>query len=1050
MAQPHRSATVLCVALLLATLVAPFFAAPAAAAVGMRANAGGSQVANVNDTVTFDGSRSYTLSGGQLNYSWDFNQSDGIQVDATGVLASHVYETTGIYTVTLTVGDGSQNDTDQATVIVTSSNGTVPGVPNLPPVARAPLTQMGPQNQSMVFDGTRSFDPNGDNLTFEWDFDDRDGLTAGGDATGPVVNWTYTIAGLFNITLIVSDGSASDSDRTSAIILPDNGTVIPGVNIPPRANAGGDRLITVDEPAHFDGSGSFDLDGDDLTYEWDMSYDRDAGFHAEATGVEFDWTYREAGLYNVSLRVTDGKAEDTDTIRVYVTDGGPGVPGVPGLGNIPPIAVITSPTPGERFEPDEAVAFNGTRSFDPEGEAILCHWLHVTTNGLDEFAANTACRTSTTFSEPGIKEVLLAVEDQSGAIGYNQRTFIINGSDTPLNQQPDGQIEGNDTVEVNKPLNLTANYTDPEGDELSYIWDFDLSDGLQDEASGRNLSWVFNDTCTCTVTVRVTDGQHRNIPVIGLLRVTVEPRETFAPHANAGNDTTTTAGQGVIFNGTGNDSDGVIVLYEWDFDGNGAYDWSDPNTGFAIHAYPNPGTFSACLRVTDDDDLTATDCRQVEVAPRPNNLPVADAGPDKPNEVQGVQVYFHGTGSDSDGAVVLYEWDFDGDGTFDVSSAQDGDAFYTFSATGAYSAVLRVTDDRGGKGSDTTFVTVGANKPPVANAGQDQTVTAGENVHFNGAGSTDAEGPIAKYSWDFDSSDGLQEDSTEIGPSKTYTRGGAYLVTLTVWDAYGQTATDTAFVTVVQTADVDLTVDEAGREVAPGQSTSYLITVSNAGDGTDSFTLAVSGFDPEITGWYTLDQRQVADLPAGGVRTVHLNVAVPAGGLATQVDAVTVTATSQADTSKSASVDVTTFVQAVNKIVATITSIPEDVIPGTTYDVTVRVVNRGNDVARVTFEQGTGEGAWLVLITPAPFPIQPGASKDFDFSLTVPTGTEGGSYTLTVTATALGVSVSDTDTATVNVPRVSSFIPNASSLVMILGIVVVAGLLLRQRPSREE
>jgi uncharacterized membrane protein len=194
----------------------------------------------------------------------------------------------------------------------------------------------------------------------------------------------------------------------------------------------------------------------------------------------------------------------------------------------------------------------------------------------------------------------------------------------------------------------------------------------------------------------------------------------------------------------------------------------------------------------------------------------------------------------------------------------------------------------------------------------------------------------------------------------------------------------------------------------------------------------------------------VTDLPAGGVRTVHLTVSVPAGGLATQVDAVTVRATSQADTSKSATVDVTTFVQAVNKIEATIITAPEQVEAGATAQLTVRVVNRGNDVARVTFEQGTGEGAWLVLITAAPFPIQPGASKDFEFELKVPAGTEGGSYTLTVTATALGVSVSDTDTTTVTVPRQSTFLPAASSLLMILGIVVVAALLLRQRPSRED
>jgi len=1048
MAKTTRSGAVLCVALLTATLLAPLMAGPATAAVGLRANAGGSQVANVNDTVTFDGSRSYTLSGQQLNYSWDFNQSDGIQVDATGVLATHIYDVSGIYTVTLIVGDGIQNDTDEATVIVTSSNGTIPGVPNLPPVARAPLTQMGFQNQSMTFDGSRSFDPNGDNLTFEWDFDDRNGLTSGGDAQGAVVAWNYTTAGYYNITLIVSDGTASDSDETSAIILADNGTVIPGVNVPPVANAGGDRLAVVDEPTQFNANLSFDLDGDNLVYEWDFD-SRDGSTTVQRTGEQVEWTFRATGLYNVTLRVTDGKGEDTDVVRVFVTEGGGGVPGVPGVDNIPPFAVISEPLPGSRHEPNEAVVFNGSLSFDADGDdPIRCEWQVVTSEGFALLGAG--CVITRSFAEPGLKEVFLFVADAADAVGANQVTFLVNGTDGPINRQPDGQIEGNETVEVNRPLNLTANYTDPEGDELTFVWDFDLSDGLQDEATGRNITWSFNATCTCTVTVRVTDGQHRNVPVIGLLRVTVTPRQVFPPHAIAGNDTTATAGQGVVFDGSGNDSDGVIVLYEWDFDGNGVYDWDDPNTAFAIHAYQDPGTYSACLRVTDDDDLTGTDCRQVEVAPRPNNLPVADAGPDRTDVTQGVQAYFSGTGSDSDGAVVLYEWDFDGDGSFDFSSAANANAFHTYSATGAYSAVLRVTDDRGGKGSDTAFVTVAANRPPVANAGQDQTVTAGENVHFNGAGSSDAEGPIAKYSWDFDSSDGLQEDSTEIAPSKTYVRGGAYLVTLRVWDAYGQTASDTAFVTVVQTAGVGLVVDEAGREVAPGDSTSYVLTLSNTGDGTDSFGITIDSLDPEIAAWYTLDQRQVTDLPAGGFRILRLTVNVPADALASQLEPVTVRATSVYDAQKSAAVDVTTFVQAIYRIQANIISIPEQAKPGTSQDVVVRVLNQGNDLARVTFEQGTGEGAWLVLVTPAPFPVEPGASKDFTFSLTVPVGTPGGSYTLTVTATALGVSANDTDTATLTVPREPTFLPAASSLLMILGIVVVAALLLRQRPSREE
>jgi len=54
------------------------------------------------------------------------------------------------------------------------------------------------------------------------------------------------------------------------------------------------------------------------------------------------------------------------------------------------------------------------------------------------------------------------------------------------------------------------------------------------------------------------------------------------------------------------DTDGTIVLYEWDFDGDGTYDWSGPNPDVVMHTYEE-GTHHPVLRVTDNDDATDTD-----------------------------------------------------------------------------------------------------------------------------------------------------------------------------------------------------------------------------------------------------------------------------------------------------------------------------------------------------------------------------------------------------------------------------------------------------------
>ena len=84
------------------------------------AEAGPDQSVLVDELVTFDGSSS-SDNIGITSYSWDFDASDGIQVDATGVTTSHTYETAGDYTVTLTVDDAAGNGPISDTLTVTVS-----------------------------------------------------------------------------------------------------------------------------------------------------------------------------------------------------------------------------------------------------------------------------------------------------------------------------------------------------------------------------------------------------------------------------------------------------------------------------------------------------------------------------------------------------------------------------------------------------------------------------------------------------------------------------------------------------------------------------------------------------------------------------------------------------------------------------------------------------------------------------------------------------------------------------------------------------------------
>ena len=106
-------------------------------------------------------------------------------------------------------------------------------------------------------------------------------------------------------------------------------------------------------------------------------------------------------------------------------------------------------------------------------------------------------------------------------------------------------------------------------------------------------------------------------------------------------------------------------------------------------------------------------------------------------------------------------------------------------------------DTQGQLASDQVIVTVdNVNDLPIANAGADQSVLVGQNVSLNGSGSSDPDGTISSYAWDF--GDGSAGSPQVVpGINHTYAATGIYTVTLTVTDNRGETASDTALITVV-------------------------------------------------------------------------------------------------------------------------------------------------------------------------------------------------------------------------------------------------------------
>jgi PKD repeat protein len=81
-----------------------------------------------------------------------------------------------------------------------------------------------------------------------------------------------------------------------------------------------------------------------------------------------------------------------------------------------------------------------------------------------------------------------------------------------------------------------------------------------------------------------------------------------------------------------------------------------------------------------------------------------DSGP-APLEVMFYPIADH---ADPDGCLVYYEWDFQGDGVYEVAGADIWNVYYTYETPGEYYPVLRVTDSGGATATDTGMITVTA------------------------------------------------------------------------------------------------------------------------------------------------------------------------------------------------------------------------------------------------------------------------------------------------------------------------------------------------------
>ena len=336
------------------------------------------------------------------------------------------------------------------------------------------------------------------------------------------------------------------------------------------------------------------------------------------------------------------------------------------------------------------------------------------------------------------------------------------------------------------PAPLTVEFSaaglDPDGDELTYRWEF--PDG---SAFGSNVTRTLRTPGPFTAKVTVTDGDGNSAS--DEVTVTVGEPDSSPPEIiEAGaDDTEGPAPHDVLFHAVAEDPDGGDLTYLWDF-GDGGSAFGDE----VEHTYLEPGSYTATVTVTDETGEEATSEIEITVTDPPGNRPPeVEAAAAPASGKAPLEVLLTAQGSDPDGDVLTYRWDF-GDGSAPVSGRV---ARHTYTKNGTFTATVTATDRAGATGTATVAVTVGnpsGGQAPTVQVAADRTSGGAPlRVGFSAAG-RDPDGDAIMYTWEFG------DGATAGGPNvtHTYTAPGSYTAKVTVTDAGGKTGSATVTITV--------------------------------------------------------------------------------------------------------------------------------------------------------------------------------------------------------------------------------------------------------------
>jgi PKD repeat protein len=701
------------------------------------ANIDGEYSGSIGEPISFSSAGSFDPDGDEIFFYWDFGDGSSSEEENP----THSYDQPEEYNVVLTITDihGSQSSVQKKCTIRNNS-----------PIANA----NGPYYQRVsfpvLFNSTGSIDPDGVITVYHWDF--GDGTMS--DQENPT--HVYDSEGTYTVVLTVTDEFGEIGiDETKCEIL---------VNVPPKADPGGPYTGYVGMPVQFDSTGSSDIDGEIISYEWNFD---DGSTSDEQNPIHI---FTKKGTYEVELTVIDSDNDSNKGKTSCVIDESE---------LMAPIAEANGPY--SAYERD-TIVLSSAGSHDIDGEIVSFLWnFGDGETSTEEFPAHS-------YRYDGTYTVTLTVTDNDGLMHSDTTTSSIKEKSRPSSPSPpairnkkpiaegNGPYKGN----VGEPVqfNSSGSY-DPDGEIEEYDWSF--GDGTN--AMEENPSHIYEASGTYIVilTVKDDEGSKNRYETECVIEEPNEPPTPIhnGPYFGKTNET-------IVFSSEGSyDLDGSITKLYWVF-GDGTTIINDVPDNYRIeHSYKIRGTYDVLLTLTDDRGFNSTIQTICKIK---NNLApeVQINGPYEGMENQ--EISFSSIGSqDQDGKIIEYLWDF-GDGT----SSNQKNVLHLFPEPKTYNVTLSIRDNNGAETKKMTICDIKINEPPIVVINGPYTGYMNAPILFQSEGSNDPDGEIVEYEWLF----GDGKLSVDSITNHTYVEVGVYEVVLSITDEYGKTNSELTTATI--------------------------------------------------------------------------------------------------------------------------------------------------------------------------------------------------------------------------------------------------------------